>query len=133
MHRHAMHHVLQKSVSAGVFVTLMGALGGVGAAQGGTEAAAAAPVPSASAPPASAPVASAPTAPLAKTKEQHERLAGSFWQGTVGKGPDGPGWNVWLNVYDAPPKEQDKDKDPVADTLTGEAYDDRPQIGRAHV
>lgn len=130
MHRHAMHHVLQRSVRAGVFVTLMGALGGVGAAQGGTEAAAAAPANSASGPPASAPVASAPTAPLAKTKEQHERLAGSFWQGTVGKGPDGPGWNVWLNVYDAPPKEQDKDKDPVADTLTGEAYDDRPQ-GRA--
>ena len=63
-------------------------------------------------------------------KEQHERLAGSFWQGTVGKGADSPGWNVWLNVYDPPPKEQDKDKDPVADTLTGEAYDDRPQ-GRA--
>lgn len=127
MHRHAMHHVLRKPVRAGVFVTLIGALGGVGAAQGGTEAAAAAPASSTSAPAASAPVASAPTAPLAKAKEQHERLAGSFWQGTVGKGADSPGWNVWLNVYDPPPREQDADKDPVADTLTGEAYDDRPQ------
>jgi len=130
MHRHAMHHVLHKSVRAGVFVTLMGALGGAGGAQAGTEAASASPATPASAPPASAPVASAPTVPLAKTKEQSERLAGSFWQGAVGKGADSPGWNVWLNVYDPPPKEQDKDKDPVADTLTGEAYDDRPQ-GRA--
>ncbi|KJJ96504.1 hypothetical protein UB44_19120 [Burkholderiaceae bacterium 26] len=130
MHRHAMHHVLQKSVGAGVFVTLMGALGAAGGAQAGTEAASAPPATPASAPAASAPVASAPTVPLAKTKEQSERPAGSFWQGAVGKGADSPGWNVWLNVYDPPPKEQDKDKDPVADTLTGEAYDDRPQ-GRA--
>lgn len=127
MHRHAMHDVLQKSVRAGVFVTLMGALGGLGSAQAGTEAVFAAPAAPASAPPASAPVASAPTVPLAKTKEQHERLAGSFWQGTVGKGADSPGWNVWLNVYDPPPRGQDADKDPVADTLTGDAYDDRPQ------
>jgi len=130
MHRHAMHHVLHKSVRAGAFVTLMGALGGAGGAQAGTEAASAPPAASASAPPASAPVASAPTVPLAKTKEQSERLAGNFWQGAVGKGADSPGWNVWLNVYDPAPKEEGKDKDPVADTLTGEAYDDRPQ-GRA--
>ena len=130
MQRHAVHHVLQKSVGAGVFVTLMGIVSGVGVAQAGTEAAFAPPATPASAPAASVPVASAPTLPLAKTKEQHERRAGSFWQGTVGKGADSPGWNVWLNVYDPPPKEQDKDKDPVADTLTGEAYDDRPQ-GRA--
>ncbi|WP_024973967.1 RsiV family protein [Ralstonia pickettii] len=127
MHRHAMHDVLQKSVRAGVFVTLMGALGGLGSAQAGTEAVFAAPAAPASAPPASAPVASAPTVALAKTKEQHERLAGSFWQGTVGKGADSPGWNVWLNVYDPPPRGQDADKDSVADTLTGDAYDDRPQ------
>lgn len=78
MHRYALHHVLRKPVRAGVFVTLIGALGGVGAAQGGTEAVAAAPASSTSAPAVSAPVASAPTAPPAKAKEQHERLAGSF-------------------------------------------------------
>jgi len=130
MQRHAMHHLLHKSVGAGLFVTLMGAVGGLGTAQAGTDAASASPAMPASAPAVSAPVASAPTAPLAKTKEQRERLAGSFWQGTVGKSADSPGWNLWLNVYDPPPKEQDKDRDPVADTLTGEAYDDRPQ-GRA--
>ncbi|GCB05430.1 RsiV family protein [Ralstonia sp. SET104] len=120
-------HVLQKWGGAGVFVTLMGAVGGVGVAHAGTEAASAPPAAPASAPAASAPVASAQTIPLAKTKEQSERLVGSFWQGTVGKSADSPGWNVWLSVYDPPPKAQDKDKDPVADTLTGEAYDDRPQ------
>lgn len=120
-------HVLQKWGGAGVFVTLMGAVGGVGVAHAGMEAASAPPAAPASAPAASAPVASAQTIPLAKTKEQSERLVGSFWQGTVGKSADSPGWNVWLNVYDPPPKAQDKDKDPVADTLTGEAYDDRPQ------
>lgn len=130
MQRHAVHHVLQKSVATGVFVTLMVSLGGVEAAQAGTEAAPAPPATPTSAPAASTPVASAPTAALAKTKEQYERPAGSFWQGTVGKGADSLGWNIWLNVYDPPLKEQDKDKDAVADTLTGEAYDDRPQ-GRA--
>jgi hypothetical protein len=130
MQRHAVHLVLQKSVGAGVFVTLMGAVGGVGVAHAGTEAVSAPPAAPASAPAASTPVASAQTIPLAKTKEQHERLAGGFWQGAVGKGADSPGWNVWLSVYDPPPKEQDQDKDPVADTLTGEAYDDRPH-GRA--
>lgn len=108
MHRHAMHHVLQKSVGAGVFVTLMGALGAAAGAQAGPEAASAPPATPASAPPASAPVASAPTVPLAKTKEQSERLAGSFWQGAVGKGADSPGWNVWLNVYDPHPKRRTK-------------------------
>ena len=49
MHRHAMHDVLQKSVRAGVFVTLMGALGGLGSAQAGTEAVFAAPAAPASA------------------------------------------------------------------------------------
>lgn len=30
-------------------------------------------------------------------------------------------------MYDPPPREQDADKDSVVDTLTGKAYDDRPQ------
>jgi len=57
-----------------------------------------------------------------------ERHAGTFWQGAVGNGADSPGWNVWLSVYDPPPNESDtQGKDPIADTLSGEAYDDRPQ------
>lgn len=130
MQRHAVHHALRKSIGVGAFVTLMGTLGGAAVAHAGTQAASAPPATPASAPAASAPVASVPTAPLAKSKEQHERLAGAFWHGTVGNGADTPAWNLWLNVYDPPPKAQDSDKDPVADTLTGEAYDDRPQ-GRA--
>lgn len=130
MQRHAVHHVLQKSVGVGAFVTLMGTLGGVAVARASTEAASAPLATPASAPTASAPVASVPIAPLAKSKEQRERLAGAFWQGTVGNGADSTAWNLWLNVYDPSPKAQDSDKDPVADTLTGEAYDDRPQ-GRA--
>ncbi|WP_439892587.1 DUF3298 domain-containing protein [Ralstonia sp. 25C] len=127
MQQHAAGQAGLASVGAGVFVTLMATLGGVGAAHAGTEAPSAAPQAPTSAPAASTPVASAPTAALAKSKMPRERHAGTFWQGAIGNGAESPGWTVWLSVYDPPPADQDKDKDPIADTLTGEAYDDRPQ------
>lgn len=127
MQGHAVRRVAQESVGVGVFVTLMAAACGPEAAHAAGEAASSPPAASASASVASAPVASAPTASLAKSKEPRERHAGTFWQGSVGKGADNPGWSVWLSVYDPPPKTRDQDKDPVADTLTGDAYDDRPQ------
>ena len=130
MQQHAAGQAGRAQVSAGVFVTLMAALCGAGAAHAGAEAPSAAPQAATSAPAASAPVASAPTAALAKSKMPRERHAGTFWQGAISNGAESPGWNVWLSVYDPPPADQDKDKDPIADTLTGEAYDDRPQ-GRA--
>ncbi|KMW44491.1 RsiV family protein [Ralstonia insidiosa] len=134
MHRQTVpclaHSAARKSAGGGVFVTLMAAVCAVGSAHAAGEAASAPSTAPASAPAASAPVASTPSPPLAKPQEPRERHAGAFWQGTVGKGADSPGWNIWLSVYDPPPKARDQDKDPVADTLTGDAYDDRPQ-GRA--
>ena len=127
MQQHAAGQAGRATVRAGVFVTLMAAVCGAGAAHAGTEAPSAAPQVPASAPTASAPVASAPTAALAKSKMPRERHAGSFWQGAIGNGAESAGWNVWVSVYDPPPADQDKDKDPIDDTLTGEAYDDRPQ------
>lgn len=127
MQWHAVRQWGRGPVGFSVFVTLMGTVCSVGTAHAGTEAASAAHAAPASAPGASAPVASTPTVPLAKSKEPRERHAGTFWQGAVGKAGDNPGWKLWLSVYDPPPDTQDKDKDPVADTLTGEAYDDRPQ------
>lgn len=121
---------VRKQDAAGVFVTLMAALGGAGPAHAGADKASAPPAAAASAPAAAASVASAPIAPLAKSKEQRERHVGTFWQGVVDKGADSPAWNVWLSVYDTPASGQDKDKDTAADALTGEAYDDRPG-GRA--
>lgn len=130
MRGHAVRGSAQLSAAAGVFVTLMGMMWDAGTAHAASEAASAPPAASASAPASAAPVASAPTAALAKSREGRERHVGTFWQGAVGKGGESPGWNVWLSVYEPGPKAQLQDKDPIADTLTGEAYDDRPQ-GRA--
>ncbi|AXW60687.1 DUF3298 domain-containing protein [Ralstonia solanacearum] len=127
MRGHAVRERAQLSAAAGVFVTLMAIVWGVGTARAASEAASASPAAPASAPATAAPVASAPTAALAKSREGRERHAGTFWQGTVGKGADSPGWNVWLSVYEPGPKAQAQDKDPIAETLAGEAYDDRPQ------
>ncbi|WP_296226099.1 RsiV family protein [Ralstonia sp. UBA689] len=127
MQGHAVCWATQESVGAGVFVTLMATVCAMGSAHATGEATSSSSAVPAGAPAASTPVASAPTGSLAKPTAPRERHAGTFWQGTVGQGADSPSWNVWLNVYDPPPKAQDQDKDPVADTLTGDAYDDRPQ------
>ncbi|WP_316658131.1 RsiV family protein [Ralstonia condita] len=125
--RHAAGATVRASTGAGVFVTLMTALCGPAGAHGATEAASTPPLAAESTPVVSSVVASAPMATLETSKEIRARHAGSFWRGTVGPGGDSPGWRVWLSVYDPPPAAQEKGKDPVAETLTGEAYDDRPQ------
>ncbi|MEF3061172.1 RsiV family protein [Ralstonia solanacearum] len=127
MRGHTVRERALLSALAGVFVTLMVTLWDAGTAHAASEAAPASPAVPASAPAGAMPVASAPTAALAKSGEGRERHAGTFWQGTVGKAADSPGWNVWLSIYEPGPKAQDEDKDPIAETLTGEAYDDRPQ------
>ncbi|AJW43662.1 RsiV family protein [Ralstonia mannitolilytica] len=120
----------RKREAAGVFVTLMAALGATGAAHAGADKVPTPPGATPSAPSAAPSVASAPIAPLAKSTEQRERYVGTFWQGMVEKGADSSAWNIWLSVYDRSGGGQDKDKEAAADTLTGEAYDDRPD-GRA--
>ncbi len=130
MRGHALREWAQLPAAAGVFVTLMVMVWDAGTAHAASEAASAPPATPASAPAAATPVASAPTATVARSREGRERQAGTFWQGAVGKGADSPGWNVWLSIYEPGLKAQAQDKDPIAETLTGEAYDDRPQ-GRA--
>jgi hypothetical protein len=130
MRVHAGRQRAQLSARVGDFVTLMTSLCDAGAAHAAAEAASAPPATPASAPAAAVPAtpsASAPTAAPAKPREPRERHAGEFWQGVVGAGADTPGWNVWLSIYEPGPSAQAQDKDPIADTLTGEAYDDRPQ------
>lgn len=127
MQRHAAGWTAGASNGARVFVTLMAAVCGMSGARAAIDATSAPLVVPTRAVSASSAVPSAPTVPLEKSRETRERHAGSFWQGTVGAGADNPGWNVWLSVYDPPPASLDKEKDPIADTLTGEAYDDRPR------
>ncbi len=102
MRGHAVRERAQLSAAAGVFVTLMAIMWGVGIAHAASEAALTPPAAPASAPATAALVASAPTAALAKSREGRERHAGTFWQGAVGKGADSPGWNVWLSASPAP-------------------------------